>query len=211
MSRKTNRTVVLCMTGLVLATLGGGMWWMLRPSEPVMPLTPLKPASTKQPAPPPPPAAKPEPEALVAAGETRIPSVEDSSNGENLAKITGLRGQLQVLQLETSIAEQEAKKLKLGAAPTESRRDVPIMAPPPAQMPVLSLPSLTPPISTERRQVRVVSVQGLDGKLSATIRTAAGALLTVHEGSRFGGGIASVSRTGVSIRKSGTTEHLSFE
>lgn len=111
--------------------------------------------------------------------------------------------------LEVQIEEKRARKRELtrsGSVPA----------------PTLSLPSLTPPASPSPAPaagprpagsggLRVISVQGVGGKLSATIRTGSGQVV-VHKGSRLGEAVVTdISRQAVTIRRGGKTSTLPFE
>lgn len=126
----------------------------------------------------------------------------------NLGKISELRNTLEEETLEVQIEEKRARKREL------QRSGAPV--------PTLSLPALTPPASpspapaTERRAagtggLRVISVQGVDNRLSATVRTGSGQTV-VHRGSRLGDSVVTeISRQGVTIRRGGKTSTLPFE
>ncbi|WP_092152989.1 type IV pilus biogenesis protein PilP [Desulfovibrio legallii] len=141
----------------------------------------------------------------------RIPDAVPVSNtiaqavAGRLGRITELQAQEQELRLEASIAKLRKEKEEALRAPA-----VP-----------LSLPALTPPAASspapaavERRSgggLRVVSVQGVGGQLSATVRTGSGQVV-VRPGSRLGDAVVtSISRHGVTVRRGGKISSLPFE
>ena len=124
----------------------------------------------------------------------------------NLGKISELRNTLEEETLEVQIEEKRARKRELtrsGSVPA----------------PTLSLPSLTPPASPSpapavpraASSLMVISVQGVGGRLSATVRTGSGQVV-VHKGSRLGEAVVTdISRQAVTIRRGGKTSALPFE
>ena len=126
------------------------------------------------------------------------PAASDTTLGD----LTRLRGIKRVLQQEAEIADLRKRLAE-------------------AQQPVVATP-ITPPIKlppldeakpkkTRRSGPSVVSVQGVDGRLSADIRTADGRIVTLKSGERFNGGVLVVSRKNVSVRKNGDLTRIPFE
>lgn len=120
----------------------------------------------------------------------------------NLGRITELRAMEEELELETKIAKLRKEKEEASRV---------------TAVPALSLPPLTPPASpapgVPRREssLVVLSVQGVDGKLSATVRTGSGQVI-VRPGSRLGNAmVTGISRQAVTIRRGGKTSALPFE
>lgn len=197
---------------LLLVGTGGGLWWTRQtPPPPVMPApkapspkTPKIPRAEKAPA-----AA---PVAVAASGSSSVPV---SLTAGNLGRLTALKGEVEELRLEVQLEELRAKKKGLlNPAPVAAA---------PVRMPELSLPAMTPPATQapalppvlvpapQRAGTAVVSVRGVDGELSAVIRTGSGTV-TVRRGSRFGGGVVtSVSRQAVVVSRGGKTAALPFE
>lgn len=136
------------------------------------------------------------------AGMAAVPIVAG-----NLGRITELRALEEELTLEAKIAKLKKEKEEASRSPS---------------VPMLSLPSLTPPASpspapaVERRPagsggLLVISVQGVAGRLSATVRTGSGQVV-VHKGSRLGEAVVTdISRQAVTIRRGGKTSALPFE
>lgn len=114
----------------------------------------------------------------------------------NLEGLTALRAELEELRIKSAIAA-EAEKLN-------PKAPVVVAAPHSAS----SLPSEAeaPPKSSEAPPPSgpvVLSVQGLDGHARAIVRQGS-ELVTLRPGDRFDGGVvASVTRSGVSIRRGG--------
>jgi len=121
----------------------------------------------------------------------------------NLAVITTLRAQLEELRIQAAIAQEREKMLP---------KPVAVSA---AQPKTLDLPEIpTPQLEQKPRRTSpvVVSVQGVDGQSTATIRLQSGELVSVRPGDRFNGGVVgSVSRSGVTIRRGGASPTLAFE
>lgn len=143
-----------------------------------------------------------------AAGPSVTPApVEARSSGDfapvagNLGKVTALRADLEEVRLKVAIA-QEVEKLHLKPIPTPQAQ---------LSIPLSEVPRPAPVKHKESSPV-VVSVQGVDGNATATIRSGAGVLETVRPGDRFNGGIVSaVSRSGVFVRRGNSTTTLTFE
>lgn len=156
---------------------------------------------------PPEPRAKPVPAAPESkpkpAGEPTkgapVP-LSDQSAG-NLAVLTSLRAELEETKLRTAIAQEKEKQI--------SKAPVAVLAPPPAVQGTPP-PARTPEKSRETAPV-VVSVQGVDGSTTATIR-ARGKLTTVKVGENFGGGIvSSITRDGVAVKTGKSVITYRFE
>lgn len=117
----------------------------------------------------------------------------------NLAVITKLRAQLEELRIQSAIAQEQEKILPKSA--------VAVSSPPP--LAEVARPSVDPP---RKSSPVVVSVQGVDGRSTATVRLASGELVSVRPGDRFNGGVVGVvNRTGVTIRRAGASSTLAFE
>ncbi|WP_157137646.1 type IV pilus biogenesis protein PilP [Solidesulfovibrio carbinoliphilus] len=119
--------------------------------------------------------------------------------------MTELRATLDEVKLRVAI-EQEREKLapKLPVAvPQAKTPQTPIMLPPePPKAP--ATPKKETPV--------VVSMQGMDGRTSATIRGSSGRLQTVRPGDPFEGGVVNtITREGVLVRRGNTSTTLTFE
>lgn len=119
-----------------------------------------------------------------------------------LGDLARMRGQKHLLEQQVKIAELEQKlKETLNAiAPTPEIVLPPLE--PPAEKPQETKPAAGPV---------VLSVQGVGGKLSATIRTSSGEVVTVEHGGRFGGGVLHVTRDRVWIRTDTSTRVVPFK
>ena len=121
----------------------------------------------------------------------------------NLAVITTLRAQLEELRIQAAIAQEREKMLP---------KPVAVSA---AHPKTLDLPEIpTPRLDQKPRRTSpvVLSVQGVDGQSTATVRLQSGELVSVRSGDRFNGGVVgSVSRSGVTIRRGGASTTLAFE
>ena len=147
-------------------------------------------------------AEPPKPPALPA------PAASDTTLGD----LSRLRGVKRVLQQEAEIADLRRRR---------AEAQQPIVATPVPQPAPQAVPQATiklPPLDDAEKEKpkrrsgpSVVSVQGVDGRLSADIRTSDGRIVTVKNGERFNGGVLVVSRKGVSVRKSGALTRIPFE
>lgn len=124
----------------------------------------------------------------------------------SLARITALRAELEETRVMASI-EQERARLRAAATP------VLVSPPTPAlQLPPMELPRRTgaPANSATSSAPRVLSVHGVDGSMSATVRTGKG-LRSVRVGDQLdGGSVVSISRDGVSLRLGSRITHVPF-
>ncbi len=121
-----------------------------------------------------------------------------------LGDLARMRGQKHLLEQQVKIAELE-QKLKEARNPV-----IPVAAP----APEIVLPPLEPPAEKKPKPSSgpvVLSVQGVAGKLSATIRTSTGEVVTVEHGRRFGGGVLCVTRDRVLIRTGASTRAVPFK
>ena len=123
-----------------------------------------------------------------------------------------MRGQRQLLEQAVKIQELQKKLDDMNApAPVAARKEIDLPAlTPPARGDKAPAAPLAVPVPLQRGPM-VVSVQGADGRLSATIRTSEGRTVTVQNGAAFGGGTLVVSRRGVSVRRAGKTSQIPFE
>lgn len=205
----TKRTKIIWGVFLVLLLAFAGLLWTQRTPTP-MPPAPKDVPAKKKAAP-----TKTDNAGKDAAAPAGSDTPADAGmavmpiTSGNLGKISELRNTLEEETLEVQIEEKRTRKRELtrsGSAP----------------VPALSLPSLTPPASpspapaVERRPagsggLLVISVQGVGGQLSATVRTGSGQVV-VHKGSRLGEAVVTgISRQAVTIRRGGKTSSLPFE
>ncbi len=161
-----------------------------------------------------PPALKPRAAAAVPPARPAMPVERDKAgeqvrvalnNSETrLGDLARMRGQKHLLEQQVKIAELE-QKLKEARNPV-----IPVVAP----APEIVLPPLEPPAEKKPKPSSgpvVLSVQGVAGKLSATIRTSTGEVVTVEHGRRFGGGVLCVTRDSVLIRTGASTRAVPFK
>ncbi len=148
--------------------------------------------------------AKPLPVAQLPVAQPATAGIEATvPQSGKLERMTELRANLEEVKLQVAI-EQEKEKL----APKQ-----PVAAKPPVSLvpPAASLPE--PPKEKPKFLSPVVlSVQGVDGHASATVRSAAGELVTVRPGDKLSGGVvASVSRDGIRVKRGNSTTTITFE
>ncbi len=214
MSQQSNRKRVLWILGcgtaaLVLVLAGAWVLWgwqeaKLPPAPKVPPKSQTKDvASVSAPAPAKHNGSAPASAPKEAQASEVPPFTVDADTvpkAGNLGKMTSLRGNLEEVRLQVAIAQEKEKLLPKQAAP--------------APQPQMLLPELPKPVVAKPKEAApvVVSIQGVDGHASATIRSSAGSLVTVRPGDKFGGGvIASVSRNGVLVRRGNALTALALE
>lgn len=198
----TKRAKIIWGILLVLLLAFAGLLWTQQTSSPPAPPAPRDVPVKKKAAPT--KADKTDkdaatPDAPADAGTVVAPIVAG-----NLGRITELRALEEELTLEAKIAKLKKEKEEASRSPS---------------VPTLSLPSLTPPASPSpapavpraASSLMVISVQGVGGRLSATVRTGSGQVV-VHKGSRLGEAVVTdISRQAVTIRRGGKTSALPFE
>lgn len=189
---------------VVCAAAAGGFFLLQQQNRPaisagssgkVMPPA-LKPATAV------PPARPAMPVERDKAGEQVRVALNNSET--RLGDLARMRGQKHLLEQQVKIAELE-QKLKEARNPV-----IPVVAP----APEIVLPPLEPPAEKKPKPSSgpvVLSVQGVAGKLSATIRTSTGEVVTVEHGRRFGGGVLCVTRDSVLIRTGASTRAVPFK
>ena len=127
-----------------------------------------------------------------------------------LGDLTRMRAQRQLLEQQVKIRELQKKLDELNAPPVIAHKEIDLPALTPPAKPKNSEP-MAVPVPIKNHGPVVVSVQGSGGRLSATIRTSDGRMVTVNNGASFGGGILSVSRQGVGVRRNGKLNNIPFE
>ncbi len=133
-----------------------------------------------------------------------VPDVHLTSP-ETLKQLTELQSALEVQKLLVALEEQNAKLKKLQEEPAPEALPQ-IVAVPPA-VPALLEPQS--PLATN--QARVISIQGMDGNVAATVETALG-LRVLKVGDRYGEGrVERISALGVQIKEGENTHILSVE
>lgn len=206
----TKRTTIIWGVLLVLLLAFAGLLWTRR-TPPPLPPVPRDVAVKKKAAPAKANKKDTTDQHAAAAARPEAPSAPDMNVkpivAGNLGRITQLRALEEELTLEAKIAKLKKEKEEASRSPS---------------VPTFSLPSLTPPASTSpvptaaprpaaTGGLRVISVQGVGGKLTATVRTGSGQVV-VRKGSRLGDAVVTgISRQGVTIRRGGKTSTLPFE
>lgn len=198
---------LLVWVGLGLASiivLGTVAWQTLSPSPaPVIP-SKTTPKQIPQTQVKPPKLPKQEP-----TGETGLsPITQDLNSPSTLGELTRKRGQEQLLKQEVRIRELE-KRLQDLSQPARQELVLPSLTPPPAASKNSPTPVSAAPAPS--RRLAVVSVQGIEGRLSATLRMADGRTVTISNGSLFNGGRLHVTLKGVTVHKSGKSSTIPFE
>ena len=198
----TKRAKIIWGVLLVLVVaLAGVSWWMQPTPTPAVSM-PKKMPEQKSPAP-------------EKTSKQEIPPEEDTPS---LTPITAMAGNLGKLSELTALEKElaiEVKIAKLRKEKEELLRSPAISAPSlslPAFMPPTSQPaSASRPSSPSRDGLSVISIQGVGGQLTATIRTASGQT-TVRAGTRLGDAVVTgISIQGVMVRRGGHVNTLPFE
>jgi len=130
----------------------------------------------------------------------------------NLLTLTELLAELEEDKLLTAIAASREQRAKMESPPLP-QVVFPASVPPavvPAPASSMSAPSAQPSKS-ELSSPQVLSIQGIDGKLTATVETASG-IKTLKVGDSFGSGrVEGISVTGVQIRDGEHTQIFATE
>lgn len=201
-SRRVRMWMYAILVLLLLALLGIAGFRFLLQARPAPSLT----APKTEPA----PAPSPKPQARPAEPKPVDPPVHRALTSQStLGDLTRMRGQQQLLQQQVKIQELQKKLDELNAPPVRKEIDLPALTPP--KKDVAAAPTPVVITSAPARGPVVVSVQGAAGKLSATILTSDGRTVTVSNGAPFNGGILSVSRKGVFIKRGGKQSAIPFE
>lgn len=171
------------------------------PPPPSLPQTAKKPSMSKDaartPSPKDAPAKTDAPGHAASTGAAPNPGQSGPVAG-NLGVITGLRAQLEEVRLRAAIA-QEAEKIQPKAPPQVQAQ------------PVVAIPEASKPQAAGKPKPVILSIQGMDGRPTATVRHGS-EVVSLRAGDRFNGGVvASIDRTGVSIRRGHSTTSLPFE
>lgn len=203
---KNKRVVMLLLALVSLAVIGACAWqlwgpsWMTPTPAKIAPKAPARATAQHEKKQPEPPKSSED----KSAAQTPVRQVYSSSS--TLGDLSRIRGQKIILEQQVRIAELEQRLKDIGER----------------KKPEIILPDLTPPkakgdgqptVTTPapKRGPVVVSVQGVSGALSATIRTSDGRTVTVKNGAAFGGGRLQVTRRGVFILRGGKPAALPFE
>lgn len=128
------------------------------------------------------------------------------SSSSTLGDLSRFRGQKVLLEQQVKIAELE-QRLKDLSQPKKQEIILPDLTPPKPKAEEQTT-AITP---APKRGPVVVSVQGVAGALSATIRTADGRTVNVKNGAAFGGGRLQVTRRGVFVLRGGKPSAIPFE
>lgn len=206
--KKNTAAGVAFLVALLAGGAGGAWWWMQESATPPPP--PLKQTPKKMPV----RAVAPAPQ--KAAHPAAVPAPEKAAlvpSTETLGDLTALRGEVEKLKLEVQKEELLAKKKSIREpAPVQ----IASLAPPPLSLPELAPPAQAPNVPAVPARKRssgsvVISVQGVDGDVSALVRTGS-RTVTLHRGDRFGGGVVTdITRKAVVIRRGAKTAVLPFE
>lgn len=179
------------------------------------PAVPVNVPPVKSPADPvsPPPVRSPVASAPVSAplpsppvAPVQIPSSVPVSG--RLAVLTALRAEIEEAKMNTTLAELVSKHTQL-LSPASQQVDLETLVLP--VLPQESAKSMGSGAATGKR-MQVISVQGVAGNVSATVRNTSGKIVTLRVGSSFAGGtVSAISRQGVQVKRGKTLQTVSFE
>lgn len=200
----TKKKALFTLGGCIVVCAAGGFLLLQQQDRPAISagLSGKSTPPALKPAPAAPPARPAMPVERDKAGEQVRVALNNSET--RLGDLARMRGQKHLLEQQVKIAELE-QKLKEARNPV-----IPVVAP----APEIVLPPLEPPAEKKPKPSSgpvVLSVQGVAGKLSATIRTSGGEVVTVEHGRRFGGGVLCVTRDSVLIRTGASTRAVPFK
>ena len=188
------------LLALVIA-LAGVSWWMQPTPPPILP-TPKEMPVKKSPTPE--KASKQE-----MTPDADIPALTPiTATAGNLGKLSELTALEKELAIEVKIAKLRKEMEELSRSPAISAPSLSLPAfTPPAPQPA----SVSRPTSSSRGGLSVISIQGVEGQLTATIRTASGQT-TARAGTRLGDAVVTgISIQGVMVRRGGHVSTLPFE
>lgn len=202
--QKTRRSILLFLAVVSMAVIGVSAWHLWAPVTPVVsarakagPKVPVSGNAGQQ--------KKPEtPRKTETSNQGAVRQVYSSSS--TLGDLSRYRGQKIILEQQVRIAELEQRLNDL-SQPRKQEIVLPDLTPPKPK----GEEQTTVTTPAPKRGPVVVSVQGVAGALSATIRTADGRTVTVKNGAAFGGGRLQVTRRGVAIRRNGKLSAIPFE
>jgi len=210
----SRKQFLFIMLALLLLMGGAFAYWQMEQTLPATGTTSQKKASAPQPVRPK-PTAQPAKITPTIPPQLAAPVAHSALNSPStLGELARMRGQKQILEQRVKIAELQKRLDELSAPTPKKEADA-------SPMPVLTparLSSLEPPVTITPAALEnakggpvVISVQGADGRLSATIRKHDGSTVTVSNGATFNGGILQVSRKGVSVKRNGKLTSIPFE
>lgn len=158
---------------------------------------------------PPAPAAKSEAAVQEApAGTAGNPPEIYLESADTLKQLTELQSALEVQKLMVALEEQNAKLKKLQEEALPEALPQIVALPPNATAPLEASSAQSSPTANIER---VISIQGLDGNVQATVETALGQRV-MRVGDRYGEGkVERISVAGVQIREGENTRTINVE
>ncbi len=212
--QRSRKKFFIIMLALFLLVGGTSAYWYLQQTMqlPLPGFTASKPSTTPAPVRPK-PAPQPSKPVQPVPQDTGI-AHKTLNSPSTLGELARMRGQKQILEQRVKIAELQNRLDELSnPAPKKEPEVTPIPVLTPAKLSSLEPPVTVTPAALENTKggPMVVSVQGADGMLSATIRKKDGSTVTINNGASFNGGILHVSRKGVSVKRNGKLSPIPFE
>lgn len=152
------------------------------------------------------PAPKPAPGKGETTAATEDPAEENAFpstfSAGSLGQLTQLRAELEQLKLQVTIEEARTRLNQLrGTA-----------SPAPQPMPTLEYPPIAMPATPARdKSLRILSIQSVNGKFTATVGTASGPRVVSQNDTINGNRVVSISRNSVVINRGQGNETLSIQ
>ena len=130
----------------------------------------------------------------------------DAFGSGTLGQLTKLRAELEQLKLQVSIEETRSRLNQLrGNSSPEPKRGMPSLEYPPIGMPTDA------PAPSAKKQIRILSIQSVNGKYAATVSTASGPRVVRVNDSVGDGRVVSITRNSVVINRGQGNETLSIQ
>lgn len=146
-------------------------------------------------------AAAPAPATVAAtAGKNAEDAFPDTFKSGSLGQLTQLRAELEQLKMQVTIEETRSKLKQLrGTAPSN------------ANMPSLEFPPIGMPSGAASNNVRILSIQSVNGKYTATVGTAQGPKIVSVNDNINGNRVVSITRNSVVINRGQGNETLTIQ
>lgn len=136
----------------------------------------------------------------ASAGKNAEDAFPDTFKAGSLGQLTQLRAELEQLKMQVTIEETRSKLKQLrGTTPSN------------AHMPSLEFPPIGMPSGAGSGNVRILSIQSVNGKYTATVGTAQGPKIVSVNDSINGNRVVSITRNSVVINRGQGNETLTIQ
>lgn len=133
-------------------------------------------------------------------GKNAEEAFPDAFKAGSLGQLTQLRAELEQLKMQVTIEETRSKLKQLRGAPTSN-----------SNLPSLEFPPIGMPTAVASNNVRILSIQSVNGKYTATVGTAQGTKIVSVNDSINGNRVVSITRNSVVINRGQGNETLSIQ